>query len=66
MIDIKEMKVRYITDKKGSKKEVILSIKDFENLIEDLHDLAVCAERRDEETVDHDDVKNELKRDGIL
>ena len=45
---------------------VILSIKDFENLLEDLKDLAITAERRDEETINHDDVLKELKRDGIL
>jgi hypothetical protein len=66
MIDVTEMNLRYVTDKKGTKKEVILSIKDFENLLEDLSDLAVAAERRDEETVNHDDVIKELTRDGIL
>ena len=66
MIDVKEMNVRYITDKKGLKKEVILSIKDFENLLEDLEDLAVAAERRNEGTVNHERVKKELKKNGIL
>jgi len=60
------MKVRYITDKKGVKKEVVLSIKDFESLLEDLQDLAVMAERRDEETIGHQDLIKELKQDGIL
>jgi len=66
MIDVTKMNLRYVTDKKGIKKEVILSIKDFEKLLEDLEDLAVTAERRDEETVNHEDVIKELKRDGIL
>ena len=66
MIDITEMNLRYITDKQGIKKEVILSIKDFENLLEDLQDLAVIAERREEETVNHEDIIKELKRDGLL
>ena len=48
------------------KKEVILSIKDFENLLENLHDLAVIAERRDEKTLNHKDVIKELKQDGII
>ena len=60
------MNVRYITDKKGVKKEVVLSIKDFESLLEDLQDLAVIAERRDEETIDHQDLIKELKKDGLL
>ena len=66
MIDITEMNLRYIIDKQGIKKEVILSIKDFENLLEDLQDLAVIAERREEETVNHEDIIKELKRDGLL
>jgi len=66
MINVTEMNLRYVTDKKGKKKEVILSIKDFENLLEDLEDLAVAAERRDEETVNHEDIIRELKRDGIV
>lgn len=66
MIDITEMNLRYITDKQGIKKEVILSIKDFKNLLEDLQDLAVIAERREEETVNHEDIIKELKRDGLL
>ena len=66
MIDVKEMNLRYVTDEKGKKKEVILSIKDFENLLEDLEDLAVAAERRNEGTVNHESVIKELKKDGIL
>ena len=66
MIDITEMNVRYVTDKKGVKREVILSIEDFEHLLEDLEDLAVAAERREEETIDHELVVKELKRDRIL
>ena len=66
MIDVKKYRVRYITDKKGKKTEVILKVKDFEELIEDLSDMAIIAERRDEETVTHEDLIKELKRDGIL
>ena len=66
MINVKEMNLKYVTDKKGKKKEVILSIKDFEDLLEDLEDLAVAAERRDEETVNHESIVKELKKNGIL
>jgi hypothetical protein len=66
MINVAQMNLRYVTDKKGTKKQVILSIKDFENLLEDLQDLAIAAERRNEATVEHEDVIKGLKRDGIL
>ena len=62
----KDMNLKYITDKKGRKKEVILPIEEFENLLEDLEDLAVVAERRDEATVDHEEVIKRLKEDGLL
>jgi len=66
MIDVKELNVKYITDKSGTKKEVILSIEDFEDLLEDIEDLVVALERRNEDTLDHDSVLRELKKDGIL
>lgn len=66
MIDVKQLNLRYVTDNKGNKTEVILSVKEFEELLEDLEDLALAAERRDEETISHEDVIKELKRDGLL
>lgn len=66
MNKVKKMKVKYVTDKEGKKTEVILKVKDFEELLEDLHDIAVVAERRDEQTISHKDVIKELKQNGIL
>ena len=56
----------YITDSIGKKKAVILSIEQYEELLEDLEDLAVMAERREEPTVSHKDVVAELKQNGYL
>lgn len=61
-----DLKVQYITDDSGLKTGVIMSVQDFEELVEDLHDLAIIAERRDEPTLSHDEVIAELKRDGLL
>jgi len=66
MVDVKKYKLKYITDKRGNKTEVIMKVKDFEELIEDLNDMAIVAERRDEETIKHEDLIKELKRDGLL
>jgi hypothetical protein len=63
---IREMGVKYITDETGEKTAVILPIKEFEELLEDLDDLAVLAERRDEPTLSHKEVIAKLKRDGLL
>lgn len=57
---------KYIVDEAGQRTSVILPIDEFEELLEDLHDLAVVAERRDEPTVSFEDVKNRLKADGII
>jgi hypothetical protein len=57
---------QYVIDAKGNKKGVILSIERYEQMTEDLHDLAAVAERRNEQTISLEDMKQRLKRDGIL
>jgi hypothetical protein len=44
----------------------VLPIADYEKLLEDLDDLAVVAERRDEPVIAHERFLSELKRDGAL
>ncbi len=56
----------YIINKNGEKTAVILPLQRFERLLEDIHDLAVIAERRDESTVNFDKLKKQLKNDGVL
>ncbi len=56
----------YITDDKGKKLSVIIPISDFKELIEDLEDLAAIAERRNESTISHEDLIEELKKDGLI
>ena len=63
---IRDLKAQYITDEKGKKTAVILPIEEFEELLEDLQDLAVLAERRDEPTIPHEEVVARLRRDGYL
>lgn len=58
--------VKYITDEGGERTAVVLPISDYEKLLEDLEDLAVVAERRDEPTIPHEQFVSELKRDGLL
>ena len=57
---------QYVVDTKGKKLSVILSLERYERLMEDLHDLAVVAERRDEQPIGFDEMKRRLKKDGIL
>ena len=57
---------RYVVDGKGRETGVILNLAEYEQLLEDLHDLAVVAERRAEEPMSSDEMKRRLKRRGLL
>lgn len=66
MLNIEEMHAEYVTDRNGVKKSVILPLTDFYELLEDLEDLASVAERKDESTISHEQVVEELKKNGLL
>lgn len=57
---------KFVTDSAGHQTAVILPIKEYKGLLEDLDDLAVIAERADEPTISHDQVVKALKADGYL
>jgi PHD/YefM family antitoxin component YafN of YafNO toxin-antitoxin module len=57
---------QYVVDTKGKKLSVILSLERYERLMEDLHDLAIVAERRDEKPISLEEMRRQLKEDGIL
>ena len=57
---------QFIVNAAGRKTGVLLSIKQYEKLLEDLHDLAVIAARREEEPVPLEEVKRRLQQDGLL
>jgi hypothetical protein len=63
-----EMNVQeqFIVDTKGKKTGIILPLKRYQKLMEDLHDLAVVAERRAEQPISLEEMKRLLKRDGAL
>ena len=63
---IREMQLKYVTNETGEKTAVILPIEEFEELLEDLEDLAVIVERRDETTLSHKEVIAKLKQNGLL
>ena len=57
---------QYIVDQRGKKRAVVLPMEGYRRLLEDLHDLAVVAERRDEPTVTLEELKRRLRQDGLL
>lgn len=56
----------FVLDRRGRKTGVILSLRRYARLLEDLHDLAVVAERRAEKVVALVEMERRLKRDGRL
>jgi len=58
--------VQYLTNNRGERTAVVLPLSEYEKLMEDLADLAVVAERREEPTIPHEQFVSELKRDGIV
>jgi hypothetical protein len=57
---------QYITNADGEKISVILPLAVYQELIEDLEDLAAIAERKDEATTPWQQVKEELTDNGLL
>jgi hypothetical protein len=58
--DMDRRRTRYLTDSHGKRTAVVLPITEYERLLEDMHDLAVVAERRPEPTVDAEELKRRL------
>jgi PHD/YefM family antitoxin component YafN of YafNO toxin-antitoxin module len=52
---------KYIIDNKGKKTAIILPMKQYEQLLEDLHDLAIVAERRNEPVISLEETKGIVK-----
>jgi PHD/YefM family antitoxin component YafN of YafNO toxin-antitoxin module len=51
---------QYIVDGNGNKTAVILSIELYEQMLEDIHDLAIVAERRSEPSISLAEMKKRL------
>jgi len=66
MPEVKDLHVQYLTNEAGQKIGVLLPVEEFNELLEDIEDLAAVAERREEPTLTHEDVLEELRRDGLI
>lgn len=58
--------VQYLTNETGEKTGVVLSMADYERLMDDLQDLADLVARRDEPTIPHEEFLAQLKADGLI
>ena len=61
-----KIRQQFIVNQDGKKTAVVMPLRDYERLMEDLHDLSVVAERRDEPSVPLAEVKRRLRSDGLL
>jgi len=52
---------KYITNDDWKKLSVVLSIEEFEEILEDYEDLAIVAQRKDDKLTSHEDFLEELK-----
>ena len=66
MLNLQQLHPQYITDADGHKTSVVLPIEEFQELMEDIEDLAAAAERREENSISHNDLIAELKKDGLV
>lgn len=60
------MTTHFLTDQAGKRVVVVLPVEDFDELMEDVSDLAAIAGRRNEERVTLEQVKQRLITDGLL
>ena len=61
-----KIREQFIVDEKGKKTAVVMPLADYRRLLEDLHDLSVVVERREEPSISLDEVKRRLRADGLL
>ena len=61
-----KIREQFIVNEDGKKTAAVVTVRDYERLLEDLHDLSVVAERRDEPSVPLNEVKRRLRADGLL
>ena len=57
---------RFIVDESGERTDVVIPVNEYKELMEDLHDLAIIAERRDEDSIDLNELKKRLRVNGII
>lgn len=53
-------RTNYLVDAKGKRTAVVLPLPTYERLLEDLHDLAVVAERRTEKPISASEMRKRL------
>ncbi len=63
---MKTARHEYVVDNNGRKRAVVVPLAEYRKIMEDLHDLAVVAERREERPISLDGMRRRLKSRGLL
>jgi hypothetical protein len=61
---MKTARHEYLVDNYGRKKAVVVPLAEYRRMMEDLHDLAVVAERRNERPIGLDEMRRRLSGGG--
>ena len=51
---------RYMVDENGRRTAVVLPIEEYEELLQDIHDLSIIAERKDGPTISSKELKRSI------
>ena len=62
-MEAKVINPQYLFDSKGNKSFVVLSFEEYIGLLEDIHDLGIMAERRDEPKISFEEFEKGLNAD---
>jgi hypothetical protein len=54
--------IKYITDKDGEKTDILMNIGEYYSLLEEIEDLRAIAERKDEDIIPHNLVKDYIEK----
>ena len=60
MLKVNNLHPQFLTDEGGKKVAVVISLEKFQELIEDIEDLASVAERRNDPVISHEDFIKDL------
>jgi len=58
--------IRYITNDKGQKTDLIISLEEHGQIVQDLLDALLVEERQTEDTISFDEFVNQLKAEGKI
>jgi hypothetical protein len=61
-----EPKVKFITDKRGRRTHAVVPLKEWEELLEDLNDLALGRSRMDEEDIPMEEAFKRLEQNEAV